>query len=229
MSSPSPRHKFEEVSRAAANGYPPSDALENDLYCILRSKTQLTTAAGYAYDIFKHEEHRGVVDAFSLAAVPLSVVSRVLAIPVEVLTAYQYLFFDVTTFRNRLEKISFASSYEGSSYSKELLRTGVMVGGDYLMWMYGGQDEIDTRQVIRHTMTDSYYRGMAHKGNSITSQVTKEAQKWWGTAIKNAEVLERIDPRATRQAYEELRIALDGVDETTSVEKSPVAIEDILH
>jgi hypothetical protein len=119
--------------------------------------------------------------------------------------------------------------YDGDPYAVELLKTGVMVGSDYLVWMYGGRDAVDTRTIVRHTMIDSFYRGMSHKGNSLTSRVAKEAQKWWTTAIKNAEILEKMEPQEAKQAYEELRIALEGKDETIPVEKAPVPLDDILH
>lgn len=183
----------------------------------------------YAYDLYLDVQHRSVLDAFILSSAPMDVVSKVLGIPVLVLMAYEYLFFDMATFRNRLEKITYASNYDGDAYAAELLKTGIMVGSDYLIWTYGGKDTVDTRAVVRHTMIDAFYRGMSHKGNSLTSAVSKESQKWWATAIKNAEILEKMDPQATKQAYEELRIALNGVDETLPVEKSPVPVEDILH
>jgi hypothetical protein len=70
---------------------------------------------------------------------------------------------------------------------------------------------------------------MAHKGNALTSNMAKEAQKWWATAIRNAEILERIDPHTERAAAEELRIALEGRDETLKAEQSPVPVQNILH
>lgn len=224
-----PRRRYEETVDAVDKKIPPAGALESALYAVLTNGTPVEEKVKYAYELFLNEEHRAVLDAFLLSDAPHDVVSRVLSIPSDVLSAYSYLFFDSTMFRNRLEKISYASSYDGNAYAKELLRTGVMVGSDYLVWTYGGKEEVDARRVVRHTMVDSFFRGMSHKGNSLTSNVTREAQKWWATAIKNAEILERIDPRATKQAYEELKIALEGVDETTSADKSPVPLEDILH
>lgn len=225
----SPQHRLESVRVAVKQATPPENPVERSLYCVLMGEAGADPDVVYAYELFNNEEHRAILNAFFLSGAPPDVTSRVLGIPVRVLAAYQFLFFDVDTFRNRLEKISYAAECDASAYAKELLRTGVMVGAEYLIWTYGGRGEVDTRQVVRHTMVDSFFRGMAHKGNSLTSGVTKESQKWWATAIRNAEILERIDPRATKQAYEELRIALDGADDTVSVEKAPVPLEDILH
>jgi hypothetical protein len=199
------------------------------LYQVITKQPNPDAVAAYAYDLYQDQQHRTILDAFILAEVPPQTTSRVLVIPSDVLQFYTEMFFDISVFRNRLEKISYASNYDGDAWGAELLRTGVMVGAEYLVWTYGGQETLDTRAVVRHTMIDAFFRGMSHKGNSLTSGVAKEAQKWWATAIKNAEILEKMDPQAAKQAYEELRIALEGADETVPAEKAPVPIDDILH
>jgi len=226
----SPRHRFEAVlATVKVPASSPEGELEQALYAIITRSGPVNQTVEYAYDLYLNIQHRAIIDAFILADADRPAVSKVLTIPVSVLMAYEYLFFDMATFRNRLEKISYASNYEGDAFAAELLKTGVMVGADYLLWTYGGREAVDTRVVVRHTMIDAFFRGMSHKGNSLTSGVAKEAQKWWATAIRNAEILEKMDPQASKQAYEELRIALEGVDETTPVEKSPVPLDDILH
>jgi hypothetical protein len=225
----SPRHRFEAVLAASRAGVAPVGELELALYGLMTKTGTTDEWAEYAYDLYLDAHHRAVLDAFILAGAEPGTVAKVLGIPPLALLAYQYLFFDVSTFRNRLEKISYASNYTGDSFAAELLKTGVMVGPDYLLWTYGGADSVETRDVVRHTMIDAFFRGMSHKGNSLTSGVAKESQKWWATAIRNAEILEKMDPQASKQAYEELRIALEGADDTTPVEKSPVPLEDILH
>jgi len=225
----SPRHRFESVLTAAKTPVPPQGELELALYGLMTKTGTPDPWAEYAYDLYLDSHHRAVMDAFILAGADKASVSKVLGIPPLALLAYEYLFFDVTTFRNRLEKISYASNYAGDAFAAELLKTGVMVGPDYLLWTYGGAESVETRSVVRHTMIDAFFRGMSHKGNSLTSGVAKESQKWWATAIRNAEILEKMDPQASKQAYEELRIALEGTDETLPVEKSPVPLDDIMH
>lgn len=232
MKRASPRHRFEAVRNAVNSPPAPTGDLEEALFLIISGnpqKAHVNQTVEYAYDLYLNSSHRCVLDAFILAEADRPTVSKILSIPLSVLMAYEYLFFDTTTLRNRLEKISYASNYDGDAYATELLKTGIMVGPQYLIWTYGGREEIDTRVIVRHTMVDAFYRGMSHKGNNLTSGVARESQKWWATAIRNAEILEKMDPQASKQAYEELRIALEGIDETTPTDKSPVPLEDILH
>lgn len=184
----------------------------------------------YAHDLHEDEEHRAVLDAFLLTRCPLSEIVQVLEIEAPVIETYMFLFMDTTVFRNKLEIISFAARYENNNYGKELVKTAVQVGSDYLHWAYGKpRDDIDPRTIIRRTMLDSYFRGMAHKGNGLTTGVTKEAHKWWATAIKNAELTERMSPSTAKQAVEELRIALGQQDETVAPDDFEVPLADILH
>jgi hypothetical protein len=232
MSSATPDYRYLTVRAAHAAGRVPSyeDARMQALYEVLCQRRGPLKEVSEAYDIYAIVEHRAVVDAFLLARVPPAVIAKVLEIDEPIVSAYGYLFMDRSVFRNKLELRSYAENYQASAYGRELIKAGVAVGPDYLLWTFGGNDvEVDTRYVVRRTMIDSFFRGMAHKGNALTSGVAKESQKWWSTAIRNAEILEKMDPRTTRDAIEELRIALEGKDHTYTTEQSPVPVEEILH
>ena len=228
---PTPDHRY-RAARAAIDTvvYERTGELEIALHALLRGTKHVIMDVEYAYDLFSKPDHRGVLDAFILAQANFDQTSKALRIPVTVLRAYEHLFMDTSVFRNKLEALSYAQDYVGSAYCKELMKTAVTVGPLYLLWAFGNSDDlVDTRHVVRHTMLDSFFRGMAHKGNALTSAIAKEAQKWMQTAIKNAEILERIDPRTTKEASEELRLALAVRDTTLAAVNSPVPVEDILH
>jgi hypothetical protein len=228
---PDPRHRFTLIAAAVDLDLPaPTDPLEAALHELLRSGACPTPEVGYAYDLFRVENHRAAVDAFLLARVDLPTISATLEIPVPVIQAYHHLFLDTEVFRNRLELTTFASSYEGSTYAAELVRTAIVAGLDYLLWAFGQPSaDIDNRVVVRRTMVDAFFRGMAHKGNPVTSPTAKEALRWWDTAVGNAQTLEKLDPRAARSTFEELRLVLAKEDETISADASPVPLNDIIH
>jgi len=225
----SPRHRYFTTRDLVVNGSPaPSDAVMAQLFELLSGRPS-TPDTQYAWELFKEEEHRPTLDAFLLAKVPFDLIEKTLGVAQPALTIYAHLFMDCAVIRNRLEALSFASSYEGPVHGRDLLRTVMSVGMEYLLWAHGGNVDLDPRSVVRRTMTDAYFRGLAHRGNAVTTATAKEAQKWWHMAIRNAELLEKIDPRATRAAYEELRIALEAKDETLAVDKGPVSVDEMLH
>ena len=226
-----PRHRYLAVLAAANEALPaPEDPLEAALYALASSGSCPDPNVSYAYDLYALENHRAAMDAFLLSKVPPELIAGALEIPPLVIAAYRHLFMDTDVFRNRLELVTYAADYEGNAYAKELVRTAVLIGCDYLLWAFGKPDPaLDNRAVVRRTMVDAFFRGMAHKGNPITSATVKEAQKWWANAIRNAQILEDIDPRTAKSALEDLRLALGQMDETLSTDEAPVPVEDILH
>ena len=225
----SPSHRYLTVrDLIAAGSAAPVDTVMAGLYQLLQGNAA-SAEIEYAWDLFENDEHRGAIDAFLLAKCPTDLLSRVLGIPQNVVEAYEYLFLDMKALRNRLEVLSYAGQYEGPKQAQEVIRAGITVGLEYLLWLHGVAPEVDPRTVVRRTMVDAFYRGMAHRGNALTTNVTKEAHRWWSTAVRNAQLLEQLDPRATKAAYEELRIALEGSDETVTPDAAPVPVADILH
>jgi len=224
-----PNHRYLAVKEALSGGVEIGDPRMAALAEIFSGRTCSRSDVAYAHDLYTHPEHRAVIDAFFLARTDVQTTSSLLEIPQDVLAAYGHLFLDMQVFRNKLDVWSYAASYNGSDYAKEIVRTAVQVGQPYLHWLYGATNQIDNRLVVRRTMEDAFFRGMAHKGNSLTSGMSKEALKWWGVSINNAVLLEKIDPQTTKSAVNELEIALEQRDETLTPEQAPVPLEEILH
>lgn len=229
--SSTPDHRFRYVQGAlqGRDGFPEEPRMQQ-LYALL-SGSEAAATIRYAYDLYNNLEHRIAVDAFFLASTPRDLISTTLAIPVEVLDVYSYLFMDVSVFRNKLEILTYAKDYAGGAHAKEMMRTAATVGSEYLLWMYGNPDTetVDSRYIVRRVMVDSYFRGLAHKGNPLTSAMAKEAKSWLSMSISNAALIEKIDPRTAKAAVNELRIAIEGKDTTVAPEQAPVPIEEILH
>ena len=227
-----PDHRYRAVLAAMNASQPvPSDPKSLALYGLLTKAPGFVSGdVAQAHDLHAEVEHRCVVDAFLLTKSSHSEIASVLEMDLNVVDTYAHLYLDMAVFRNRLEIVSYSTRYDGDAYGKELVRTAVNVGADYMHWAYGKpRDTFDPRRVVQHTMTDSFYRGMAHKGNALTTGVAKEAHKWWATAVKNAELSERLNPSTAKQAIEELRIALGKQDDTHTLDSFEVPVTDILH
>ena len=182
-----------------------------------------------AYDLHEHMTHRGILDAFLLIKTPLDEIALVFEIRSEVLAIYQHLFMDITAFRNKLELRSYALEYPGTDYTKEIVRTAMIAGTDYLLWTYGGGKGPMPQAVIHQVMTDAYYRGMSHRGNAASSTTAKEALRWWSQAVHNAETLEKFNPSNKESAVTDLSIALASRDETMHIDDKQIIRENILH
>jgi len=228
-----PRLRNRWVVAATNASSPPKefpDRMTEELYKLVTTGACDDSDVMYARDLYLVKEHRAAMDAFVLSKMPDEQVRDLIGVPISALEMYRQLYMDVSVFRNKLEIITFANEY-GDTYGAEMVRAAVMIGPDYLLWSYGSQDiaALDNRLVVRKTMIDSFFRGLAHRGNALTSGVAREAQKWWGTAIRNAQILEEIDPRATKTAFDELRITLGKRDITHTSDQAPVPVTEILH
>jgi hypothetical protein len=225
----SPRHRYHVALKAAeAKRELPRDPKMAALCELLQGKPCELADVEYAYDLFSNVQHRATMDAFILAKTPADKIKECLEIGIPTIVTYHELFMDATVFRNKLELLSYAHDYDGDETTKALVLAGVRHGPAYLMWSLGSQQELDPRAVVRQAMTDTYFRSMAHKGNSLTSLVAKEAHRWAASSIRTAQIVEQIDPRSTKEAFDELRLALLGVDDTKTVADSPVPIDQIL-
>jgi hypothetical protein len=226
-----PQHRLLAVQEAVvAKQPPPPDPHMHGLYQLLLGQSPVPPGVQGAHDLFRVPLHRTAMDAFFLARASIDLISKVLEMSPDVVIAYGHLFMDTQVFNNRLELISYAANYDSDEYGKELVRAAVSAGPEYLMWSYGGGiGDVDSHFIVRKTMVDSFFRGLAHKGNSLASPIAKESQRWWQTAIRNTEILEKMEPRTAQSAFDELKIALDSRDETIHVDKPPVPLSEILH
>lgn len=225
-----PNHRALEAEAIVVLTSPASsDAMITALTLLLSGAPCPVVHVEHARDLWVEEEHRAALDAFLLARVALPKIAEVLEIPIDTVAAYAHLYMDVSVFRNKLERRSYAMRYGTDKYATELVRTAVVAGPEYLLWTFDDKHEgLEPATVVRRAMVDGYFRGLAHRGNGLTTDVTKEAHRWMQFGVSNAQSLEKIDPRTARSAHEELSIAIKGRDLTISVGSGPVAPEDVL-
>ena len=225
-----PNHRALEAEAIVAQMAPASsDAMVVALTLLLGGAPCPVADVEYARDLWEEKEHRAALDAFLLARVALPQIAEVLEISIDTVAAYAHLYMDVTVFRNKLERRSYAMRYGDDKYASELVRTAVVAGAEYLLWTFDEKhDTLEPATVVRRAMVDGYFRGLAHRGNGITTDVTREAHRWMQFGVSNAQSLEKLDPRTARSAHEELSIAIKGRELTISVGAGPVAPEDVL-
>ncbi len=105
---PQVNHRFESL-KAGEN---PTNDIEKDIVEILRSNKTTNDDVQYAYDIYVDEYKREVLESFILAGGNDEVVFEILKIPVKVVAAYRYIFFDTDVFRDELDRESYAQIFK---------------------------------------------------------------------------------------------------------------------
>jgi hypothetical protein len=207
----------------------PSDDLTKALMDVLADAPHVDLRVQYAYDLYRVLDHRAAMDAFSLARADHASIVEALEVPVDVITAYQHLFFDVRVFRNKLERITYAQQYPAEEH-RGLMESALEAGVDYLRWAYNAPlPTLSPRTIVRKAMVDTYFRSMAHRGNHISSDTSKQALKWFSTAVKNASIMEEVEPATQQRAVEQLKIALAKDNSVLPAENGAVTPGSVLH
>jgi hypothetical protein len=174
---------------------------------------------------------RAVMDALCLGRATDEEIHDATEVPLKVIAAYQEYFFDQSVFDDGLERISWVRAQANYINPEELqlLQCVITAGVAYLTWLLTGRGKFSPAQVLRHSMNDAMFRGMAHRGAPVNSDVAKEAHQWIRTAERLAKSLHIIDPEDQQEAEKQLRIALTYDDTTGNEESTGISPDKILH
>jgi hypothetical protein len=205
----------------------PESDLERSLFVLLHGAEELTAltpqrpwsantivdpSVAYPYDIFKVDATRIVLEAFLLATEEDNEISSALSMPADEVSAYRHLFFDTTIFKTDLDIIVYLQSIPDDSPYKGLYKIAFHQGIAALRWHFcRDKGHVEPGDVVRTLMTDTFFRSLEHRGQSITSKAAKEAAKMASTALLCAKTLlqeattSESDIESLRMKFEEIR------------------------
>lgn len=196
---------------------------------------QVPPEVQYAWEQYDQEEIRIILDALILGGATLSLISQTTEIPVNVLRTYCDLFFDVSVFRNKLEKYNYVNAIRDYVHPKEarLLETAITGGPEVLLWLLS-----PGRKTMKHTpidvletmMTENMYKAIAGRTAPLNSDTAKRALEHSKAAIQAAAQLQKLNPTDDVDALAELKLALTHQDKTiNALTDGAPRPEDILH
>ena len=208
----------------------PSDKKVAELLEVIAKRSK-NDALIYAWEKFQDDRSRTFLNAFLMADTSFDAIRRCTDIPVAVIQAYADYIFDMSVFRDRLDRISYVdeTATYGDEKESRYLRAALSAGAPYLVWLLKGQSGITPKEYLQAQMIDSYHRAQAHRDVPLDSPIAREARVWAEIGTKNAVALHKIDPQEGQDALEQLRLKLvydDGtINENTVGAPAP---EDIL-
>lgn len=220
-----PAHRYLAVKEATT---PPLHLFERALFDALAG-TSIDSPAVYAYEIYDNVFEREIMQAWVLSGADDALVLHILNIPTEVTQAYRHLFFDVTVFRDRLDILSWVRTYPKTPSATQdggaILQTAVMRGPKALAWIYGrGEVEVDPVDVMRHAMSDAYFRGLSNRDHRLSSKEAAVTHALMNSAVKIAAALDKKKPSDANA----LALKLKYRELTTPVGQAQAA-EELLH
>lgn len=194
--------------------------------------TSKNEALCYAWDKFTHEYSRTVLDSFLLANATYDVIRKTTGVPIPVLQVYSSHIFDLTVFRDYLERVEYVGFCKQYLHPREqaYLEAALTQGADYIVWLLNGKIDKPPKAALEAAMIEGMLMGQAHRNVDITSETAKQSRAWLDVATRAATSLQRIDPKDDQDAFMELQIALTHENNVVNAE-TPAAPqpEEILH
>lgn len=152
-------------------------------------------------------------------------ISRRTRLPLEVISAFRHLFFDVGVFRDHIDLIEWTSSITkqpgASAASTQYVRWAIMYGVEAVAYLSGLPVSIDPSVVQTQAMIDGHFKSLMGREAGLDSNVAREALKHQQVAVTQAGILAKKAPMtesvALKIKHREMTSPIEFVDKTTEV------------
>lgn len=128
-----------------------------------------------AYRFYKLQPQRFYVETYLLAGGDEEWLLSAVGIEAGVLEVYKKAFFDLSVFKNGIDKLEYISKINDNKEKK--IKGDWSKGCEYIKWQMGFKVGIDTKSVMSSLLVDVYYK---HKN----AKDSKESAKWCDVAAK---------------------------------------------
>jgi len=225
MVNKAPNHRFLKVQKVVETKQRcPSGIHEKALHALLKGK-HANADVSRAHDINSHEFKREEMESCLLAELTPSEIETILGVAVSVTEVYMHLFFDVTVFEDKLDRIDYAYSYS-DEYGRELKTLAVDLGKESMMIRASrGSYSVDPKEAQNNIRSTAYIMAQIAKMNAVTSEQSRAALRWAQLCLRAAG--EPVEEKTG--VVEEICLAVEKRDETTNEKKSGISPLKILH
>lgn len=246
MSRTPPNHRYLDTLQRVSQGKSAvTDGLVSALARALRGEDDVPAEVAEALYIYRDSYQREVLDTFLLVKVDPEEIQLLLEIETAVVEVYQHLFFDSGVFRNRLDRESYARTYDGDDestdheYGRELKIAAMQHGKHWLLtrWGVGVGHHADAYIAAKEMLSQSYLLSKNGMDHAIDSAKAREARQWASTltsAISGCSDAAELGTGKDRDVLIKLRLLEYGQDRVKrdaheDRELTEVTIEDIVH
>jgi len=176
---------------------------------ILAGNTPEASLYPKAKEIYNSTLKKSYVESCLLASNDLPVISALLEIPVEVLSMYRTLFFNIEGFDKlgRLEVVEDAASPDERSMKMWALSQGL----EFVSWRLGKPVALNPVEGLKDMFTLAVYKSKEALFSGNASESSKEATKWTKLSMDLARLL-KAWVMDTDSARKDIELALKNVD-----------------
>ncbi len=173
--------------------------------------TEATSAEAGLYvkaqQIFNHNLKKSYVEASLLASKDLEKIAVLLEIPLDVITAYRDIYYNVTD----LDKLSRLDLINVEGHEERTLKMWSLSQGlDFISWRIGNQVAISPVEGLQDLFTTCIYKSKEAMFNGNTSEASKESTKYIKLAMDLARLI-KVWVLDSAAAKHDIEIALRTV------------------
>ncbi len=158
------------------------------------NQLMMVPAVDRALEIYGEPFERERLQPWILAGADDADIEKRVGLPREVTRTYRHLFFDVSLFRDMLEKQLWVARYGGSAEGLAYLQKAVLFGVEAVAHSMGAECRLDPQHVVEASMRDLFFRGQAIRNASLTSPATAAAHALLKTAVEHSQLLTKTRP-----------------------------------
>lgn len=175
---------------------------------ILAGDTQETGLYVKAREIYSSETQKMYVESSLIATQNLQEISDLLEIPLDVLSTYRQVFFNIEGFNKlqRLEVINDADSPDERAMKMWALSQGL----DFISWRIGKPVSLNPVEGLKEMFTIATYKSKEAIFSANASESSKEATKWTKLSMDLARLL-KAWVMDTDSARKDIELALKNV------------------
>jgi len=151
-------------------------------------------------EIYNEQFERERLQPWILAGASDSAIRDRVGVPTDVTRAYRHLFFDVSAFRDELEKRLWVAKYQGSADGKAFLQQAVVLDVEAVAYAMGLPAHMDPTKVLESAMSEQYFRGMALRYARLGSTEATACASMLRGAASQASELMAVRPATTTDA-----------------------------
>ncbi len=175
----------------------------------------MVPAVDRALEIYGEEFERERLQPWILAGADDADIEERVGLSCETTRAYRHLFFNVSVFRDQLERQLWVYRYDGTEQGKAFLQKAVLHGVEAIAHVMGAQSKLDPQHVVEQSMRDLFFRGQAIRHASLTSPATATAHALLKSAVEQSQLLSKTRPATIT----DVMVKLKNRDMTRSVEE----------
>lgn len=221
-----PDHRYQTVQKALKSNKAPKGGVEAALFSLIQGKKSSDEVV-YAYDIYSSLFKREVIESFLLVEASPEEVFSILGVPENVTETYGHLFFDASVFKNELDRISYAYTYDRDVFGASMKKFAIDMGKESLKIKMGrGSYTVDPVHVQDGIRSTAYLMGQMIKANPMDSRMARESLNWAKLGLKAATSVEKEENVGD---IDKVKIALEKRDETVGEKETGLKPDDIMH